>query len=202
MQTNRRVALIEMPVVQGESRDHKELPEMPCKLLYVIARFLWLSSQTGVKRWYHTIRKGDDPEMVGAIQMIDDNTSKLSRKVDGKFSLTVGENPDIYKESAVIVALEEKLEGEKEALASLRKYHTITLFRGIIREHEAKYGIAPTRCLLNYREFQHIVNAPNDEDGAHYQSHYNETAEIDGITICKGCNTKPGEFRLETQIPE
>jgi hypothetical protein len=65
MQTNRRVALIEMPVVQGESRDHKELPEMPCKLLYVIARFLWLSSQTGVKRWYHTIRKGDDPEMVG-----------------------------------------------------------------------------------------------------------------------------------------
>lgn len=57
--------MIEMPVVQGESRDHKELPEMPCKLLYVIARFLWLSSPTGVKRWYHTIRKGDDPEMVG-----------------------------------------------------------------------------------------------------------------------------------------
>jgi hypothetical protein len=148
----------------------------------------------GIKRTSPSF--GDEPEM------IDDDTSKLSRKVDGKFSLSVGENPDIYKESAVIVELEEKLDGEREALASLRKFHTITLFRAIIREHEAKYGVAPTRCLLNYREFGNIVSASNDEEGSHYQSNYNETAEIDGITICKGCNTKPGEFRLETQIPE
>lgn len=139
---------------------------------------------------------GDEPEM------IDDNTSKLSRKVDGRFSYKVGDNPDIYKESEVISALENELSSEREALDCLRKQFTIGLFRNIIQEHTEKFDATPTKVILHYREFRNVVEAYNEESEGRYQSHYNETAVIDGITICKGCNTKPGEFRLETQIPE
>jgi hypothetical protein len=130
--------------------------------------------------------------------MINDETSKLTHKVDGRFSLSVGDNPDIYRESDVVKQLSDQLDAAKESLATLRRDNTLALFRAIVHEHEAKFGMAPTRCLINYREFQNIVSASNDEENSHYQSIYDESAEIDGITICKGCNTKPGEFRLET----
>jgi hypothetical protein len=134
--------------------------------------------------------------------MINDDTSKINRKVDGRFSLSVGDNPDIYLESSVVKQLSDQLNAAKDALDTVRKEHTLVLFRAIVTEHKAKFGVAPTRCILNYREFNNIVHASNEEEGSHYQSQYNETADIDGITICKGCNTKPGEFRLETTIKE
>jgi hypothetical protein len=132
--------------------------------------------------------------------MIDESTEKTDRKVNGKFSLGVGDNPDIYAPSQVIKDLEEKLEAEKEALKKLRKGSILILFQAVVHEHEVKFGVPPTKVVLNYREFGFLVDAHNDIEGVRYQSTYADTAEIYGITICKGCTTEPAEFELRTRM--
>jgi hypothetical protein len=132
--------------------------------------------------------------------MIDGSTLKVDRKINGKFSLTVGDNPDIYAESLVVKELSEKLEAEKDALRKLRKDNILELFSGIINEHISKFGTSPTKVVLNYREFQFLVDAHNNLEKSRYQSNYGDTAEIYGITICKGCTTEPGQFELRTRM--
>jgi len=132
--------------------------------------------------------------------MIDENTSKVDRKVDGKFTLAVGDNPDIYAASSVVKALEEKLDEAKEELKQLRKDNILAIFHNAIVEHEAKFNVLPTRCALNYREFTFLVEACNALEGARYQSTYGDSAEVFGVTICKGCNTEPGYFQFQTRM--
>jgi hypothetical protein len=138
----------------------------------------------------------------GITKMIDKESTKIGRIVDGKLCAKIAGNKNVFSESVEIPKLEEKIQHLRDALNSSRKSVILPTFRKVVTEFIKLYGEKPTMVLMNYADLGYLIESYNEDNsrlanGIPYVSRYDDNAKIvDGIKVKQGCDQKIGEIRI------
>jgi len=134
--------------------------------------------------------------------MIDKESTKIGRIVDGKLCARIPGNKNVFGDSVEIARLDKKIQQVRDELTESRKQAILPTFRKAVSEFIELYGEKPTMILMNYADLGYLIESYNDENtklqnGVKYVSRYDDEPKIvDGIKVKQGCEQKNGQIRL------